>query len=52
MDVFLDSVESSFKMIIDACEFSVPALYQLVKDLVFLFKIAFFAFLYLLIGLK
>ena len=35
MDVCLDSVEASFQMIIDACEFAVPALYQLVKNLVF-----------------
>ena len=32
---FLNSVESSFQMIIDACEFAVPALDQLVKTLVF-----------------
>ena len=30
MNVFLNSVEASFQMIIDACEFAVPALYQLV----------------------
>ena len=35
MIFFLNSVESSFQMIIDACEFAVPALYQLVKNLVF-----------------
>ena len=34
MNVFLNSVEVSFQMIIDACEFAVPALYQLVKNLV------------------
>ena len=38
-NVFLNSVEASFQMIIDACEFAVPALYQLVKKLVFLLKI-------------
>ena len=52
MNVCLNSVEASFQMIIDACEFAVPALYQLFKNLVFLFKIAFFAFSYLPIGLK
>ena len=31
MIFFLNNVEASFKMIIDACEFAVPALYQLVK---------------------
>ena len=30
MNVFLNSVEASFQMIIDACEFAVPARYQLV----------------------
>ena len=35
MNVFLNSVEASFQMIIDACEVSVPALYQLVKNLFF-----------------
>ena len=30
MNVFLNSVEASFQMIIDACEFAVPELYQLV----------------------
>ena len=34
MNVCLNSVEASFQMIIDACEFAVPALYQLVKNLV------------------
>ena len=29
MNVFLKSVEASFQMIIDACEFAIPALYQL-----------------------
>ena len=52
MNVCLNSVEASFQMIIDACEFAVPALYQLVENLIFLLKIAFFAFLYLPIGLK
>ena len=37
MNVCLNSVEASFQIIIDACEFAVPTLYQLVK------KIAFFA---------
>ena len=45
MDVCLNSAEESFQMIIDAREFAVPALYQLVKDLVFSFS-------YLPIGLK
>ena len=31
----LNSVEASFQMIIDACNFSVPALHQLVKNLIF-----------------
>ena len=44
MNVCLNSVEASFQMIIDACEFAVPVLYQLVKSLVFLLKIAFFIF--------
>ena len=35
MNVSLNSVEASFQMIIDACEFAVPTLYQLVKTLVF-----------------
>ena len=35
MNVCLNSVEASSQMIIDACEFAVPALYQLVKNLVF-----------------
>ena len=35
MNVCLNSVEASFQMIIDACKFAVPALYQLVKNLVF-----------------
>ena len=41
-------------MIIDACEFAVPALYQSVKNLflLLLLKIVFFAFSYLPIGLK
>ena len=52
MNFFLNSVEASFQMIIDACEFSVPALYQLLKNLVFLLKIVFFAFSYLPISLK
>ena len=30
MNVCLNSVEVPFQMIIDACEFAVPALYQLV----------------------
>ena len=44
MNVCLNSVEASFQMIIDACEFAVPALYQLVKNLVFLFKSCFLNF--------
>ena len=44
MNVCLNSVEASFQMIIDSCKFSVPALYQLVKNLVFLLKIVFFIF--------
>ena len=43
--VFLNSVEASFQMIIDACEFAVLALYQLVNNLVFLLKIVFFSLL-------
>ena len=35
MNFCLNSVEASFQMIVDACEFSVPAIYQLVKNLVF-----------------
>ena len=31
INVCLNSVEASFQMIIYACEFSVPTLYQLVK---------------------
>ena len=38
MSVCLNSVEASFQMLIDACEFAVPGLYQLVKNLVFLVK--------------
>ena len=34
MNVFLNSVEASFQMIIGAFEFAVPAFYQLVKNLV------------------
>ena len=34
-NVCLNSMKDSFKMILDACEFDVPALYQLVKNLVF-----------------
>ena len=52
MNVCLNSVEASFQTIIDACEFAVPALEQLVKNLVFLLKIVFYAFSYLSIGLK
>ena len=52
MNVCLNSVEASFQMIIDACEFAVPTLYQLVKNLVFLLKIVFLAFSYPPIGLK
>ena len=52
MNVWLKSAESSFQMIIDACEVAAPALYQLVRNLVFLLKIAFLAFSYLSIGLK
>ena len=52
MNVCLNSVEASFQMIIDACDFAVPALYQLVKNLVFLLKIAFLHFRFLPIGLK
>ena len=52
MNVCLNSVEASFQMIIDACEFTVPALYQFVKNLVFLLEIEFFAFSYLPISLK
>ena len=52
MNVFLNSMEALFQMIMDACEFAVPAIYQLVKNLIFLLKIAFFAFLNLPIGLK
>ena len=36
MNVCLNSVEASFQIEVDACEFAVPALYQLVKNLVFL----------------
>ena len=35
MNFCLNSVEASFKMITDAFEFAIPALYQLVKNLVF-----------------
>ena len=52
MNIFLNSVKASFQMIIYSCEFVVPALYQLVRDLIFLLKIAFFEFFYLPIGLK
>ena len=48
----LNIVESSFQMIIDTCEFAVPALYQLVKTLVFPFKLAFLVFSYLPIALR
>ena len=44
MNVCLNSVESSFQMIINVCEFAVPALYQLVKNLVFLLKTMFLYF--------
>ena len=52
MNVFLNSVEVSFQIIIYACEFAVTALYQLVKNLVFLLEITFIAFSYLPISLK
>ena len=52
MNVRLNSVEASFQMIIDACEFGGPALYQSIKNFVFWLKIAFFTFSYLPIGLK
>ena len=52
MNVCLNSVEASFQMVIDTCEFAVPALYQLVKNLVYFVEIAFFVFSYLPIGLK
>ena len=35
MNVCLNIVEASFQMIIDAREFALPTLYQLVKNLVF-----------------
>ena len=38
MDFVLNIVEASLQMIIDACEFAVPALYQIVKNLVFFAK--------------
>ena len=38
MNVCLNSVEAPFQMIIDACDFAVPTLYQLVKNLVFFVK--------------
>ena len=44
MNVLLNSVEASFKMIIDTCEFAVLALYQLVKNLVCLLKIVLLHF--------
>ena len=44
MNVCLNSVEASFQMIIDACEFSVPALYQLVINLFFCLKSRFCIF--------
>ena len=44
MNVCLNSVEASFQIIIDAYDFVVPALCQLVKNLIFLFKIAFLHF--------
>ena len=52
MNFCLNSVEASFQMIIYACEFAVPELYQLVKNFVFLLKILFFAFLYLSISFQ
>ena len=52
MNICLNIVEVSFQMLIDACEFAVPALSQLVKNLASLLKAVFFAFLYLPIGLK
>ena len=52
MYVCLKSMEASFQMIIDACEFAVPVLYQVVKNLVCFVKIVFFDFSYLPIGLK
>ena len=52
MNVCLISVEASFQMITDACKFAVAALYQLVKNFVFLLEIAFFAFSYLPISLN
>ena len=51
MNVWLDIVEASVQMIIDACEFVVPALYQLVKTPFFV-KNHIFAFAHLPIGLK
>ena len=44
INVWLDSVVASFQIIIDACEFSVPALYQLVWNLFFLLKSCFCIF--------
>ena len=52
MNVFLNIMEASFQMIIDECEFAVPALYKLVKNLIFLLEIMFFAFSYLPVRLK
>ena len=49
MNVYLNSVEASFQMIIDACEFAGPALYQFVKKLVFV-ENRVFAISYLPIG--
>ena len=45
MNCFLNSVEASFQMIIYACEFAVPALYELVKNLVFFVKKCVFCIL-------
>ena len=50
MNICLNSVEASFQMIIDARKFAVTALYQLVKELFYLLKIALFSFLYLPAG--
>ena len=52
MNFFLNSVDVSFQMIIDAFEFAVPALYQLVQNLGFFVKSRVFAFSYIPIGLK
>ena len=35
MNVSLNSLEASFQIKIDACEFAVPTLYQFIKNLVF-----------------